>query len=415
MWAAERADGLFRGLILPSRSHSVPLTKESVESFALAVEPDFHGPVLPVLRPRLPSAPQIAPYLHLIDERRCYSNLGPLCLELQAQLARHLGCDSETLLMASSGTSAITAALLALDLPENSNCVMPSWTFAATPHAALAAGLKPWFVDIDRRTWSLDPKAVLRTLVFAPKQAHAVIVVSPFGAPLDIRAWESFQSESGTPVIIDAAAGFDTVRSSALISVVSLHATKVFGAGEGGFIVSPTSAQRDRIRACSNFGFDGSRIATRRAINSKMSEYHAAVALASFENWPAMRLRHLQIADWYKRALNSLPGVTLQPGYGDGWACGTTNVLLESDSAESIARYLLREGIETRMWWGEGCHVQPAFSEFNREDLAGTEFLGKRVLGLPHFVDMERADVFRVADVLAGALKSRSSGRRRAI
>jgi dTDP-4-amino-4,6-dideoxygalactose transaminase len=214
-------------------------------------------------------------------------------------------------------------------------------------------------------------------------------------------------------VIVDAAAGFDTVRSSSLISVVSLHATKVFGAGEGGFVVSPTVALRDRIRACSNFGFAGSRIASRRAINSKMSEYHAAVALASFQNWPAARLRHLQIAAWYKRALSALPGVTMQPGYGNGWACGTTNILLQSDSAESIARYLLLEGIETRMWWGKGCHVQPAFSNFDRDELPETDYLGKHVLGLPHFVDMERTDVFRVADILAQALKSRSSGRRR--
>jgi dTDP-4-amino-4,6-dideoxygalactose transaminase len=241
---------------------------------------------------------------------------------------------------------------------------------------------------------------------------HAILVVSPFGAPIDITAWERLQSDTGVPVVVDAAAGFDTVRASSLISVVSLHATKVFAAGEGGFIVAPTPEMRDHLRACSNFGFDGNRIAKWRAVNSKLSEYHSAVALASFENWPAARLRHLRIAAWYRQALKGMP-VALQPGYGDGWACGVTNVMLEWDSAESIARYMLREGIETRLWWGSGCHPQPAFAQCDRQPLPTTDYLGGRVLGLPHFIDMQKEDVALVARVLHQGLKSRAMGRRK--
>jgi dTDP-4-amino-4,6-dideoxygalactose transaminase len=372
-----------------------------------------HANNLPVLRPKLPSFGQLAPYLQAIDARRFYSNGGPLSSKLQGALSRHLGCPEDTLITAASGTAGLTATLLALDLPENSLCLMPSWTFAATPHAALAAGMKPQFLDVDRRTWALNPAAVRQTIAESASQPGAVIVVSPFGAPIDITAWEAFQKDTGVPVIVDAAAGFDTVRFSSLISVVSLHATKVFAAGEGGFIVTPSRQIRDRVRACSNFGFNGSRVAQWRSINSKMSEYHAAVALAGFDCWPSARLRHLQIAAWYRQALKASPLICLQPGYGEGWACGTTNVLIQSDSAESIARCLLRDGIETRMWWGTGCHTQPAFANCERGELPETEFLAARVLGLPHFVDMTKADVSRVAASLAKALSSRAHGRRR--
>ncbi len=384
-----------------------PDSAVSSEISAPSSAPDTR-PSIPVLRPKLPSADEIAPYLRSIDQLRIYSNVGPLSLRLLTELARHLGCSEDRLIMAASATSGLTAALLALNLPENALCLMPSWTFAATPHAALAAGLKPWFLDVQERTWSLSPPISKESI---PPNVRALIVVSPFGVPIDIRAWEKFQDETNIPVIIDAAAGFDTVRPSKLISVVSLHATKIFAAGEGGLVIAPTREMRDRIRACSNFGFDGTRIAKYRAINSKMSEYHAAVALASLRDWPATRLRHLRIAAWYRQAFKGVPNVALQPGYGEGWACGNTNVLLESDSAESISLYLAREGVETRKWWGNGCHVHPAFTACGCESLPVTDYLGLHTLGLPHFIDLKKSDVNHVARTLAHALQSRTSGK----
>lgn len=361
------------------------------------------------MRPKLPSFEELTPYLREIDEHRYYSNGGPLSQRLEVELAKALGCPEDTIITVASATAGITAALLALNLPSNSVCLMPSWTFAATPHAALAAGSKPHFVDVDRSTWATDARA-MREIANAVTGVGAVLTVSPFGGPIDIRGWERFQEESGIPVVVDAAAGFDALRASSLISVVSLHATKVLPAGEGGFVLAPTPAMRDRIRTCGNFGFNGKRTALVRAINSKMSEYHAAVALASLDVWPVTRLRHLQICKWYRQMVKGVPGVTLQPGYGDGWACGTTNIVLESDSAESIGRYLTREGIETRQWWSAGCHTQPAFASYEREDLAVTDWLGARVLGLPHFLEMEEAHVARVVRTLAEALRRRSRG-----
>lgn len=327
---------------------------------------------------------------------------------MQAELGRHIGCAENRLLTLSSGTAGLTAALLALGLPEDSVCLMPSWTFAATPHAALAAGMRPWFHDIDGRTWALNARDVGETLAQGLCPAKAVVVVSPFGAPLDMTSWQHFQRETGVAVIVDAAAGFDTVRPSSVISVVSLHATKILAAGEGGFAVAPTLEIRDRMMACCNFGFAGSRSAERRAINAKLSEYHAAVALASLDGWPAARLRHLQITEWYRQAIGRLPGISLQPGYGEGWVTGATNIALESGCAESVSRAMPREGIETRMWWSQGCHVQPAFANCSRGELPVTESLAARVLGLPHFPEMTKEDVESVATALRKARMERT-------
>ena len=193
------------------------------------------------MKPKLPTAAEILPYLETIDAHRWYSNWGPLAIRLEEQLARRLNVGSESVVTTGSGTAGLTAALLAREICGGSFCIMPSWTFAATPHAARAAGLVPWFHDVDPRTWALDPDAVAESIKQMHTRPGAVMVVSPFGAPADLAVWEAFEEHTGIPVVIDAAAGFDTVRASKIPCVVSLHATKILGAGEGGFIATTDS------------------------------------------------------------------------------------------------------------------------------------------------------------------------------
>jgi len=108
------------------------------------------------------------------------------------------------------------------------------------------------------------------------------------------------------------------------------------------------------LRASCNFGFVGSRRAMLPALNAKMSEYHAAVALAGLAAWPATRARHARIAEWYRAITGSIGCVSLQPAYGDGWVTGTTSIALPAGSAAAIAGILQHSGIDTRKWWGEG-------------------------------------------------------------
>ena len=361
--------------------------------------------LLPVLKPRLPSAAEILPYLESIDARQWYSNAGPLVTLLEERLSRHLGV-TDCVVTTANGTLGLTVSLLARGASTGSFCLMPSWTFAATPHAARAAGMIPWFLDVDARTWALHPDAVMETLPQLPAPAGAIIVVAPFGAPIDIEAWRRFENKTGICVVVDGAAAFDTMIASRIPMVISLHATKILGAGEGGFIITTDPELRARLRACTNFGFLETRTAVTPALNAKMSEYHAAVALAGLTNWRAIHARHVWVSGWYRAAIDSLEGVTLQPGYGEGWVSATTNIVVPDGSRPAVENSLLQSGIDSRKWWGEGCHAQPAFADCPRSHLPVTEELGERVLGLPHFPDMQRADVDRVMDALRAGFSS---------
>ncbi|MDQ3197968.1 MAG: DegT/DnrJ/EryC1/StrS family aminotransferase, partial [Verrucomicrobiota bacterium] len=331
--------------------------------------------LLPVAKPRLPTAARILPYLEQVDRAQWYSNGGGLVLEFEGRLARHCGKAEAQVATVANGTLGLTLALLAFDLPEGSLCMVPSWTFAATAHAILLAGLTPWMVDVSSKTWILEAEAARELLKRAPGQVGAVIPVSAFGAPLDLGPWQRFRAETGIAVVADAAAAFDTIRANEIPAVVSLHATKVCGIGEGGFVVSTDQAFIEEIRKRANFGFWNSRESTAPSFNGKLSEYGAAVGLASLDEWSETRADFLRVARAYRQNLAGHDDIQLQPAFGESWVSSTTVIESRSKDAETLTNLLTENGIGSRRWWGGGLHRHRRFQAYPRDHVAVTEAL----------------------------------------
>ena len=370
----------------------------------LQIDDDVRA-VMPVARPSLPSAAAILPYLNRIDEARWYSNFGPLVTELEAQLESKLG-EGARVCTAANATQALILALKAMGAPAGSLCAMPSWTFVATAHAAIQAGLTPWFLDVDPQDWMLRPDAVKAVLAHAPGPVGAVVPVAAFGAPPDVDGWAAFSQSTGISVLIDAAAAFDVAHDARVPLCVSLHATKALGVGEGGFFACQDAALMERFHRLTSFGFFGSRESAFPASNAKLSEYAGAVGLAALEAWPSTRLRWLRAAQLVRIALVDLPQVRLQPGWGVSWVGSTCVVELPEAAADAAERALAANGIETRRWWGMGCHESPAFAGSPQTELPVTERLARSCIGLPFAVDLTDRDVRRIATALRAALNA---------
>ena len=233
----------------------------------------------------------------------------------------------------------------------------------------------------------------------------AVMPVAPFGARIDGAAWDTFHEQTRIPVVIDAAAAFDTVRPTLVPTVVSLHATKVLGAGEGGFVVSRDPALAVELQRRSNFGFWGAREARVAATNAKMSEYAAAVGLASLDAWPETQARWLAVAQHYRKALAGQGNVMPMPGLGS-YATSTVVVRLAETTGDTraVALRLAAQGISTRHWWGRGLQLEAAFAAYDRDALPVTEALGMQTIGLPCSLDLTRRDIGRVCATLAKVL-----------
>ncbi len=365
------------------------------------------------MRPALPTFDRLEPYLRRIDAMRTYSNFGPLVQEFISRASELLGMPN-CLAAASSGTAALTAAILATAgraKPDRPYAVVPAYTFVATALAVELCGYRPLVAEIDARDWMLSPE---RALALARRgDVGLVVPVAPYGRAFDQTQWRRFRETTGIPVVIDAAASFDVLahdRTTALAAIgdvpvaLSFHATKSFSTGEGGGVVSTDPRVLLKVAQTLNLGFAGSRDCGIDSFNGKLSEYHAAVGLAELDGWKLKRDASLRVASAYRHA-------SVRTGLGDriktAPAIAGCYVLFEADSASdagAVAARLTEAGIGSRFWYGEGIHRHAHFADVDREDVSTAEDVASRVLGLPMSVDYTSADIDSIVDIVTNTV-----------
>jgi dTDP-4-amino-4,6-dideoxygalactose transaminase len=201
-------------------------------------------------------------------------------------------------------------------------------------------------------------------------------------------------------VVIDAAAGFDALTPGATPTVVSLHATKVLGTGEGGFVVCADPAIVGRVRRASNFGLDRDRQAAVAATNAKLSEYQAAVGHAGLDEWTDARAAWVAVAGAYRAALAGSNRVRLQDGFGDTWVSSTCVLRAANGASARIELALADAGIETRHWWGTGAHAHPATAQFPRAPLPVTEALAGSTFAVPFYRGLASTEIQSVCNAM---------------
>ena len=120
--------------------------------------------IIPISRPLLPKTQTLLPYLERIDKERFYSNFGPLNTELENRVTERLGSGINSVTTVSSATAGLTATLISLIINHSRKkdasklvCLLPAWTFVATFHAVVSAGLEPFLLDVDLRHGKQPP------------------------------------------------------------------------------------------------------------------------------------------------------------------------------------------------------------------------------------------------------------------
>lgn len=375
------------------------------------------GPPIPVLRPRLPPAQALLPYLERIDRARVYSNWGPLGAELEERLTGRLGLGKGAVTLAASGTAALSGAILAAAgpaRPERPLALLPAFTFVATAIAAARCGYELLLADVGEDDMALDPGSLAERGGLG--RVGVVIPVAPFGRPVPQAPWAEFRDATGIPVVIDAAASFDRVWEPGATWIgdvpacVSFHATKSFATGEGGCVVTTDASFGERVTQALNFGFFGTRESAAPSLNGKMSEYHAAVGLAELDGWAAKEAGLLAVAEGYRRsaaAAGIADGLVAAPEISAGYVVFRA---ADRSGAEAAEAELTRDGIDHRRWYGDGLHRHSAFAAAERHDLTVTEALAPRVVGLPLAPDLGTAEIGRVTAAIGRALDGSRSG-----
>jgi dTDP-4-amino-4,6-dideoxygalactose transaminase len=368
------------------------------------------GRAIPVLRPQLPSAERLLPYLRRIDGARIYSNWGPLSAELEARLAERLGVPARGFSSASSGTAALVGAILASAgraTPERPLALVPAFTFVATAVAVELCGYDPYLLDIDANSWMLDPGRVAGHPNL--HQVGLVVPVAPFGRPVRQDGWLAFRDSAGIPVVIDGGASFDRLVDGGKEHLgeipvsLSFHATKCFATGEGGGVASTDTGLIRRTGQALNFGFHMTRDSRLPSTNGKMSEYHAAVGLAELDGWEKKHGAVREVAASYRRRLAEVGLAGRSVVTPEVSASYVLFSCRDAAEADHIAAGLASSGVDTRRWYGGGLHHQTHLSTVPRDDLSSTDRLAPTLIGLPLAPDLDEESVAYVVDALAGS------------
>lgn len=355
-----------------------------------------YGAAIPVYRSRLPRTIRLVPNLLRIERSQVYSNHGPLVRKLELEISEKIGVQPDSVAVVSNATVALEGAIETADTPF-STWISPSWTFAATAHALSRAKVDLIFGDVDDR-WRLD----LESLEFLVAKTSILDVV-PFGDQIDPNRYLGLKS----PTIVDAAVSLGQVIEKRikyednLGIVFSLHATKPISSGEGGVFVSENSEWMSRFRSWSAFGFKNERSAEMIGTNAKMSEYSAAVGLASLRAWDKTRARLVEISEWAKDISKSL-NLEVQPSLTNNSFAPYWVLKLNSEAEiDSFVSYFSLNNIQTRRWWSHGCHRMRAFENVKKaSSLKKTESLAALTIGLPFYIDLRNREMKKIEKTL---------------
>lgn len=366
---------------------------------------------IPFLRPTPCRLSGLADGLREIEDSGTFSNFGPVNARFEARLLAERFDGTGSVLTVNNATIGLMMAIRAAIGPTTDAtrryAVMPSFTFAATAHAALWCGLTPLFCDIDPATWMPCLRSLERLLHLYRDQIAVMVPCATFGANLDLSDYARLSSQWGIPVVVDAAASLGALdpagrpfAAGAPFPVVfSMHATKTFAVGEGGFVYADDPALVAMLREMANFGFGQPRSATMPGINGKLSEVMALLALAKLNEFEAVLQRRARLEALY-RAL--LPGWTFQTPTGLRHAAPFVAVLPPAHVARNTAREAL-----ARQEIGSGAYFSPHLAEqpyFQSVAVAGalrhTASIARRILALPIADTMTEAEVVEVCDVL---------------
>ncbi len=355
--------------------------------------------------------------------KSCKFILGPEVEELEQRLADYTG--TRHVVSCSSGTEALALALMAYDIGPGDAVLTTPFSFIATAEVICLRGATPIFVDIDPRTFNLDPEkldAAVTALVSGkgdhplPDAARgltprAVITVDLFGLPADHARIREVAAKHGLRVIEDAAQSFGGMehgrRACALgdIGCTSFFPAKPLGGyGEGGACFTDDAELAERMRSIRVHGQGTSRYEhARLGTNARLDSLQAAILLAKVDVFPLELERRETLAATYSRLLEpcALTPPYIPEGFGSAWA--QYSLLARDEAHRDACRQALADaGIPSMIYYPIPLHLQRVFLPlgYAAGDLPVCEATSRRIFSLPMHPYLPSRTQERIARIL---------------
>jgi len=311
--------------------------------------------------------------------------MGPEVYELEKQLAEYTG--AKHCISVANGTDALLIAMMALDIKTGDEVITTPFTFAATAEMIALIGAIPVYVDIDPRTYNIDPNLI--ETVITPR-TKAIMPVSLYGQCADMDAINAIAAKYNLPVIEDAAQSFGATykgRKSCNLSTIgctSFFPSKPLGCyGDGGACFTSDDALAKKIAQLRLHGQDTRYHHIRIGMNSRLDTLQAAILLAKLEVFEAEIEMRQEVAGKYGNLLCSA-NVTIP--YIESFntsAYAQYSILV--NERDALQQKLNQEGIPTAVHYPIPLHLQPAFANLGsvKGAVPVTESVAKQIMSVP--------------------------------
>lgn len=309
--------------------------------------------------------------------------LGPEVAELEEQLAEFTG--AKYCITVANGTDALQIAQMALGIGHGDEVIVPGFSYIATAETPALLGAKPVYVDIDPRTYNMDPAQLEAAIT---PRTKAIIPVSLYGQCADFDAINEIAAKHNLPVIEDGAQSFGASykgKKSCNLSTIgctSFFPSKPLGCyGDGGAVFTNDEELATIIRQIARHGQDRRYHHIRVGVNSRLDTLQAAILLPKLEILEEeIELRN-QAAECYTRLLNEA-GIETTPFIQNHNVSAWAQYTIQVENREEVQAKLKEAGIPTTVHYPIPLNKQPAVAD-DAANLQVGDQTAHKVMSLP--------------------------------
>lgn len=350
-------------------------------------------------------------YLNKAIDSGYVSTIGPFVAEFEKRFAEYLG--AVRAVSTQSGTGALHISLHELGIGKGDEVIVPALTFIATVNPIIYVGAKPVFVDVDIRTWTIDPEEIERNIT---RRTKAIIAVHLYGNPCDMDAVMKIAKRHDLYVIEDATESLGARYKNRYTGTIgdlgcfSFNGNKIITTGGGGMVVGNDRRRLDHIKYIVNQARDETRSGyyhTEIGFNYRMTNIEAALGLAQMRRLGRFLETKRRIAAMYRKGLKEIKDIGFQEelsGAKSSWWL-TSIVLGNGAGLSSLQEGLRSEGISTRRVFMP-LPEQPPYKTYKKRDYKNSYSIYERGLCLPSSTLNSKKGIQRVYDAVKDALNN---------
>lgn len=324
---------------------------------------------------------------------------GKAVQDFSEHLARYLNI--KHVIPCANGTDALQIALMALNLQPGDEVITPSFTYVATTEVIALLRLKPVFVEVDPKTFNIDPSSIERAITSKTK---AIVPVHLYGQSADMAAIMDIARRNNLPVIEDNAQAIGAEYSFpdgkakktgtiGTIGTTSFFPSKNLGCyGDGGAMFTNDDQLAERLRMIANHGQSKRYYHDIVGCNSRLDSVQAAVLNVKIKFLDTYIKSRISVADYYDRAFAKNPKITtpFRAPYSNHVFHQYTLILNEVNR-DALNKWLADHNIPSMIYYPVPSHRQKMFDAFGGSafQLKTTDWLTERVISLPIHTEMD--------------------------